>query len=384
MSKFFILFSLFVSFSFEVCIDSNVSFYQHVFPLNSSNVFFPFYSNIDFSSISSFKNVTILIHGLDRNAALYFCQGLNFSSNQAIIVPFFTNRSIDINDWTTDSYPNIGFSAFWQVSDWIEGGLDQNSGLSSFEIMDQLINFLKTKVGDEKIVLAGFSAGAQLVQRYAWASTIGNDHKVRFFVSDPSSFIYFTNDRPGEECRSLKSEAIENCQFFFSPNETNCYTYNIYKYGLSSIDSKNFYLMRAAAKSQTDTILNYANQEILYVFGADDVCNCNTINYTNSLNVCYPFSPNECMDTYPDAFENVLVTSCQAMLQGSNRLQRGLNYMAYLKTLCGEKYFNAYVIEPGMGHNSAKFFQSNFFQKYGFQRENIEISECIIEKIINK
>lgn len=118
------------------------------------------------------------------------------------------------------------------------------------------------------------------------------------------------------------------------------------------------------------------HKDIRYVFGALDTCNCKTEGYVNAAH-CDPgllasssssssygkgpkshdekhqeekhqpmcITPNsadailgsdtgvysDCCDTYPDALNNDLSTSCGSNLQGTNRLQRGLNYMSYLQ-----------------------------------------------------
>jgi len=386
--------SLSLSFAFSVindeCIETDLQAYRHSFLLSSDPSFFPIYSNYVFDPTLSFltaplENVTILIHGLSRDADRYFCQGMNASENQIIIVPYFPNRSLSLSEWNGKSDPDISTSPYWTESDWSEGGLDVQYGLSSFEILDELIEFLKGKNVKGKIVVAGFSAGGQFVQRYAWASDEGNDGSVRFFVSDPSSFLYFTKERPGEDCRELKSVAIEDCQSFETPNlnfetslgldASDCKKFNDYKYGLDKIDENNEYLLDAYKKA---TLITYSKKEILYVFGGDDVCNCVTKNYVNDPKVCYPLSPDQCLDTYPNGVNNAMETECRAMLEGSNRLQRGLNYMAYLKFLCGKNFVVNYAVVSGMGHDSSKYFGSDFFKKYGFSRGEIISGICTL------
>lgn len=96
----------------------------------------------------------------------------------------------------------------------------------------------------------------------------------------------------------------------------------------------------------------YRHKDIKYVFGGWDSCNCKAPDYGNpahcapvrtegSYVTCAPLlgvtegingtnSANMCCDTYPDSTNNDLATSCGSNLQGSNRLQRGLNYISYL------------------------------------------------------
>lgn len=222
-------------------------------------------------------------------------------------------------------------------------------------------------------MIAGFSAGAQFTQRYAWATEQGNDGSVRFIVSNPSSYLYFTPERPAEACRELKSVAHENCSVFEVPNS--CRSYNRYKHGLERIDADNAYLLNAAKR---DFVENYAAKEVLYLLGAGDICNCVTEGFENDRSLCYPLEENQCLDTYPDSKKtNFLATDCRSMAQGSNRIQRGVNYVAYLRFLCGEKFEVNYRVVEGMQHDNRMYFGSEYFQEYGFGRKEVKRSACL-------
>ena len=119
-------------------------------------------------------------------------------------------------------------------------------------------------------------------------------------------------------------------------------------------------------------MLIYTNKEVFYVLGESDVCNCETDGYDNDPSLCYPLNLFTCQDTYPDSKGNNLDTKCQGMIQGSNRLQRGLNYLNYLNYLCGSGWTNNYALIPGMAHNSVMYFQSKYFQDYGFGRKELD------------
>ena len=92
-------------------------------------------------------------------------------------------------------------------------------------------------------------------------------------------------------------------------------------------------------------VARFSSKDVVFILGDADSCNCNTPDYVNpTANVanCYPDGgtlpcvPSDyggigCCDTYPDAVSsNALDVTCQAMVQGSNRIQRGLNYIAYV------------------------------------------------------
>jgi hypothetical protein len=69
----------------------------------------------------------------------------------------------------------------------------------------------------------------------------------------------------------------------------------------------------------------------------------------------------QCCDTYPDTgSSNALATDCESLLQGSNRLQRGLNYIGHLERMGAG-------VEHGVfegGHDNAAFYASDLFQEW--------------------
>ena len=137
--------------------------------------------------------------------------------------------------------------------------------LSSFDTLDYVVNTLlnNTLYPDLKLItLAGFSAGAQLLNRYSWASDVGKNGNyrdystsktvlksdivtsttqpaVRFIISDASSYLYFDSLRPDESCRPLTSASTastENCSSFHALSESEvsaCGTFDEWKYGLT-------------------------------------------------------------------------------------------------------------------------------------------------------
>ena len=120
-------------------------------------------------------------------------------------------------------------------------------------------------------------------------------------------------------------------------------------------------------------------KDVRFIFGARDVCQCNIQGYENRPDDCYhsgaQCSPNEhggtidghtCCDTWPDTTNsNLCAHTCEAMLQGSNRLQRGINYVAYLRQLSG----NAERPQMGFfdgGHNNSGFYASTLFISWAY------------------
>jgi len=72
----------------------------------------------------------------------------------------------------------------------------------------------------------------------------------------------------------------------------------------------------------------------------------------------------QCCDTYPDIeSSNALAVGCEEMIQGSNRLQRGINYMLHLATLGANV---AYGFFEG-GHSNPAFYASDLFKEWVYE-----------------
>ena len=129
---------------------------------------------------------------------------------------------------------------------------------------------------------------------------------------------------------------------------------------------------------RTVRVLPLPSHSILW----QDYCNCNTPNFNNDKRHCFPLTggnstaclPDDeggpgCCDTWPDAdTRNDLDTECGAMFQGSNRLQRGLNFIDYLKTFYEAKKI-AYSVVHGFfdgGHDFPAMAKSRLFRAWAF------------------
>ena len=100
----------------------------------------------------------------------------------------------------------------WSVDGWKDGSLSEirrddstDQRVSSFAVLDALLETLSDRKhwpALDLVVLAGHSAGAQFVQRYAaagrphGAQPSGHPHPL--FVANPSSYLYFDARRPTE------------------------------------------------------------------------------------------------------------------------------------------------------------------------------------------
>lgn len=352
-------------------------------------LFLPVYSSMNLGAFGparpSVTSMMIFIHTHGRRAEAAFCNGLfgvrsNGLDNQILVItPYFGVAQHPWCAWThscgnhnsserrTSSRRRLR-SVSWSTESWLSGGNSDDDYTTSFGVLDQLAEIFLSGAFRHKhlqrrfpnlksVSFCGFSAAGQLTSRHAFFSRLGYRHgskHVRWFVSDSASYLYLTPERPAPECSALRDTGVMHmCQRFAVPNESGCSTYNRFKYGLSNLSDidDNMYLQRyvEAPDLLDDAAVRFFERDVHFTFGGRDACNCRVEGYQNNKSqVCYPvenscdrhqgptvggyWRGNSCCDSWPDALhDNVLVNQCEDMLQGSNRLQRGLNYKSHLE-----------------------------------------------------
>jgi hypothetical protein len=271
-----------------------------------------------------FPGVTLAIviqHGNSRDGASYFATMARLAAETAsardgtlVLAPqFFTPE--DAQRALPASVPR------WSASGWTAGADAHGVSLSSLDAYDNMLEWLADRrrfPSLTRIVLAGHSAGGQLVQRYAALNRTEEKLRragigVRYVVANPSSYIYFTNER-------LTTAG-------FGPFDARaCPTYDDYKYGF-------FNPVRYAAQVDPGTALErYASRDVVYLFGENDT----------------------------DPNHSQLDKTCAAAAQGRHRVERGLTYVRYLRHISGQLgnlAQRAFEVE-GVGHNHRSMFRS--------------------------
>lgn len=264
---------------------------------------------------------------------------------------------------------------------------------SSFSCLDALVTAVTNRMifpNVNLVVVAGFSAGGQTVNRYSWATSINynsaaSNWHMRFIASDPSSYAYLNGSRPASSCYPFRNTGINHTCSQFVSNTTamrNCSDYNEWKYGVGSFPTSGYlyflpFLSNTTRKYEQNN--EFRLKDIRFIIGAIDVCNCNLPSYSNQA-TCYPrqdslsctpdaYGGPHCCDTYPDSTtSNAVANECEANLQGSNRLQRGMNFFSYLEWYWQEfDYKVIFTTVPGMAHNSTAFYLSPQFHQWAFE-----------------
>lgn len=131
---------------------------------------------------------------------------------------------------------------------WISAGdpyetnnLAPDTTLSSYDILDSFFEHFTQRSlypALRRVSYVGFSAGGQMINRYAWASKLGrtltsnsNSNSdssdddsaaadVQFIISDASSYLYFTSERPSVACRGSYDTGPSHTCAAFTPYYT--------------------------------------------------------------------------------------------------------------------------------------------------------------------
>ena len=376
---------------------------------SSAPLFMPLYSSHALGGAGAAPDVgvttaAIFLHGLSAAANSYFCTGFASARGRGALVlaPWHGDTQVNSSYWARPGEaPPAGdeeaWSAYWTTSRWMTGGNISPGETSaaqyttSFDIIDGLIRNVTTSglfPNLQLVSVIGFSAGSQFTSRWAFGSPVGaadaavraetsGGLPVRLFISDPGTFLYLDDTRPAPSCRPLRDTGpgAAPCASFVRPADAeiaDCAdTWNAYKFGIdggfSYLDAyMAVYDTNATAKALA--LARLGTKDIRLIFGDADTCNCNFPGYANGA-YCFPTPELSCLpdanggagccDTWPDATtSNAMDAGCEAMVQGSNRLQRGQLYVQHLNNIFPARALGPFVAETvaGMGHNNSGLY----------------------------
>jgi hypothetical protein len=257
----------------------------------------------------------VVVHGALRDAGRYLehaqAAAREHASRSLIVAPQFL-ADVDLRGGP-EPWPG---TLYWDAEGW-KGG-EQALGtacLSSFTVMDRLLGQLTTADSwpsgrPPAVVVYGNSAGGQYVNRYA-AVGRGPDRlaargvAVRFVLSNPSTYLYFTADQSAAVGGRGRGDGGE---------------YR-WRYGF---DGAPAYVEGDAREN----LRRYLGRDVTIVLGRDD----------------------------SDGASLLLETHAAAMAQGANRYDRGIRYHAYITRLAREEGLEPrhQLIEcDGVGHAAA-------------------------------
>lgn len=276
------------------------------------------------------ETVVIVLHGTARNANEYlkdFIANLdgNVLDATAVIAPHFMQEndvfSPEELSWKT------GWTNSWKYG--FKSGAPME--ISSYEVMDRIIKNIDESWNPKKIMVIGHSAGGQFIQRYAHGSriTYDIDSALSFVVSNPSSYLYSTDKRYIGNTWAIPKD---------------CADYNTYIYGL---ENRNEYLSQQSRQSLRK---NYASKKVFYLMGAEDT------------------------------LDEDLDMSCEANLQGPNRIRRAITYFSFLNNFF-PGHNHTFIAVPKVGHDHLKMFSSKEFIKLLVDQSRLGSDSLTINRI---
>ena len=215
----------------------------------------------------------------------------------------------------------------WRQGTW-EAGSDASAPLqvSSYEVIDALISHLANPAlfpNLKTIVLAGHSGGGQAIQRYAIvgrAESIAAPRiQIRYVVANPSSYMYFSDERPKFDGQLFQFE---------KSNGSNCKNFNHWKYG--PLNAREEYVRHTSLVGWQPLEDAFSMKDVIYLLGTADV----------------------------DTHEKDLDVTCAGEMEGPNRFLRGQAYYAWLHERHPTKWSQRMWLVPGVAHSGSKMFTS--------------------------
>ncbi|MGJ4949377.1 alpha/beta hydrolase [Bradyrhizobium sp. HKCCYLS20291] len=261
--------------------------------------------------------VVLVLHGRLRNADVYYdtakkardAAGAAGASTLLVVPQFLADLDVEAHRLPLETLR-------WTLEGW-QGGDAATAPhpVSSFEALDAILDHLADRSlfpGLTEVVIAGHSGGGQVVQRYAIAgrgeAALARQHvAVRYVVANPSSYAYFSSERPAPAIAAA------------------CPGYDRWKYGMAERPA---YL---AAATPADLERAYVSRRVIYLLGTRDT------------------DPNHA----------ALDKSCMAEAQGPTRFVRGHSYAAVLAARDGGTPNHRLWDVAGVGHNGDKIFTSS-------------------------
>ncbi len=298
--------------TFVIHVFSKVAICNNRFPIevNGEVLKLPICTNKNINSADEKINeLVVIIHGDGRNATdneVHIEKAAKIAgTNQTLII---APQFLIADDLGATEKQNI---LYWSFLGWKQGDesltwpYGRNWSMSSYEVTDKIINHVLNSglfPNISKVVIVGHSAGGQFVNRYAAGNVqqqnSPNKISFKYIIASPSSYLYFDN---------LRKTSDSNNEFEDPSQKTKqkCSTYNDYKYGLNKL---NPYMQKVGS---VQIVEQYKSREVVYLLGGAD----------------------------KSRWDSSVDKSCQADLQGSNRLERGQVYFNYIGQVLGKTVY---------------------------------------------
>ena len=287
----------------------------------------------------------VVIHGASRDADNYYRSAIaagflaDTLDTTIIVAPRFAAGNTRSGEGREcgDKLATDELSWFCRGKEnWKNGGPSALApGLTSFDVVEQIVRSLARREvfpNLRSIVIAGHSAGGQLVARYAMANRIHDSVSVAisYVVANPSYYTYLDALRPTTAAMASRYPALAPGYqpapaapapkaFTEFADAKGCTGYNQWPYGLEG--------RVGYAKNLPDSDLKrqLVARPVTYLLGELDIL------------PLYTFDG-----------------SCSAMAQGPTRLARGVAYSKYVTEVLGASHRQ--VLVPACGHSARRMF----------------------------
>jgi len=356
-------------------------------PLASPDAFEPVLASHPPGS-EAVEQAIIVIHGAAREAENYFGDTVrivashNKQEGTVVVTPSWGEKICSAGDWTggkpNHEVRNNTQAPYWTVKrpflttearSWMFGG-GSDQGAQSFEILDSVVEWIEVNYPRlRRVVVTGFSAGGQYVQRWAALSPEGANGvtrsrglPLRVIVGSASTFVYLSEERPDPTCVPDEDQGPHwSCRNFSIPGPwRDCDSrWDKYWIGLDGLQDGassegqlrhdvNQYLRKFIDTSSSSLLSKeirdrWATKDVRFLFGSRDTVHCDV-----------------------GACSNL----CESMLTGKNRLQRGLNFMGYLAHVFpGSK--PVWGVFEG-GHDFLLAFSSRYFTAWAIEDDKAD------------
>jgi len=279
------------------------------------------------------RRALIMVHGAGRDADNYFRNALAAAflagalEDTVIIAPRLASAAGTCHDALAPG------EISWNCSSWRSGGAAvSHPEVTSFDFLDEVLR--KTARKDvfpnlKEIVVAGHSAGGQVLNRYEMANRVHEKLgvPVSYVVANPSSYAWPESLRPSDSAYSVQAHAPGyvpvsgpgGAAFRPFSGARDCVTYDEWPYGFKER------IGYAARESDEQLKMQLVSRPTTYLLGELDV---------------FPLG----------GFDG----SCPAMAQGPTRLARGEAFGKFVNESLGAKH--AVKVVPECGHNARCMF----------------------------
>ena len=285
------------------------------------------------------RRALVVVHGRGRDTDSYFRSALAAAflagalENTVIIAPRYASHEGGCRDGLAPNELNwvcVGSNS------WRNGApAIGNDAITSYDVVDEILRRLSRSdifPNIKTLVVAGHSAGGQLVARYGMVNQVHDRLPVptTYVVANPSSYTYLDSLRPTVSAIPPTVAAAAPGYVLPRPAEPpppfdafadadGCTAYDTWPYGLLRRTGYSARLADAEMKKQL------AARPVIYVLGELDIL------------PLYGFD-----------------RSCAAMAQGDTRLARGLAFARYVNEKFGAHHKT--LVVPACGHSARCIF----------------------------